>query len=235
MATGYVAMPSCHGVAVCIADGSTTCIAPTWQELDFGLFHVGMEELTAGMGTMHEIAEPGGGDNSHWEAWLREYSSPSYVVGGGATPLFLRCALITTHACLDGNTAMCWPLRRHQQSRTSSSRWFPNSATGSSPQAMCTMRGFAALVHCCHRLTMIWMSSDRYSVVEVIEPNQEIRERLVVVRDPRGSVAGITDMAQKLDGFKYVDDLPQDLASALKDPKRYVGIQPRACVHAFGL
>ena len=75
---------------------------------------------------------------------------------------------------------------------------------------------------------MIWMSSDRYSIVEVIEPNQEIHERLVVVRDPRGSVAGITDMAQKLDGFKYVDDLPQDLASALKDPKRYVGIQPRA-------
>lgn len=123
---------------------------------------------------------------------------------------------------------MCWPLRRHQQSRTSSSRWFPNSVTGSSPQATCTTRGFAALVRCCHRLTMVRMSSDRYSIVEVIEPNQEIHERLVVVRDPRGSVAGITDMAQKLDGFKYVDDLPQDLASALKDPKRYVGIQPRA-------
>ena len=76
---------------------------------------------------------------------------------------------------------------------------------------------------------------DRYSIVKVIEPNQEIRERLVVVRDPRGSVAGITDMAHGLEGFKYVDDLPQDLASALKDPKRYVGIQPRACVHAFGL
>ena len=91
------------------------------------------------------------------------------------------------------------------------------------------------MVRCCHRLTMVRMSSDRYSIVEVIEPNQEIHERLVVVRDPRGSVAGITDMAQKLDGFKYVDDLPQDLASALKDPKRYVGIQPRACVHAFGL
>ena len=73
---------------------------------------------------------------------------------------------------------------------------------------------------------------DRYSIVKVIEPNQEIRERLVVVRDPRGSVAGITNTARKLDGFKYVDDLPHGLASALKDPKRCVSMNPCGlCAH----
>ena len=76
-------------------------ITPTWQELDYGLFHVGMKELTAGIGTMAATAEIKFG----LEAWLREYSSPSYV-GGGVTPL-LCCALIAAYACLHGNKAMC--------------------------------------------------------------------------------------------------------------------------------